>query len=273
MTNTTYDAGVRRAAVHQLLPGAVARGQNFWVQWLEGPATVAASSRSEMLLLLPDGGVTVHTRTGVRELPGRSVCVLPPGGVTVHLAGAARAALLASSRPDLAPGAACNAADYAVPDARIRPVGDDYRRRSPSPAIQVLEVDAIASPADKPRLKMFQSDTLSINWVEYQGPRDRRQLSPHNHADFEQGSLALAGEFVHHLRVHWGGNADQWREDEHLHAPSPSMITVPVLLVHTSEGVGPGRHLLIDVFSPPRHDFIAKGWVANAGDYQRRRAD
>jgi len=50
------------------------------------------------------------------------------------------------------------------------------------------------------------------------------------------------------------------------------MITVPVLLVHTTEGVGPGRHLLIDVFSPPRHDFIDKGWVANAGDYERRKA-
>lgn len=281
MTNQTHDTGVRCAAVHELLPGTVARGQNFWVQWLEGSATAHASSGNEMLLLLPDGGATVHSRHAegleVHEthVPGRSVCVLPPGAVSVRLAGAGRAALIASSRPDLPPDAACNRADYAVPDARVRPLGADdcYRRRTPSMALQVMEVDAIASPAEKPRLKMFQTDTLSINWVEYQGPRDRRQLSPHLHADFEQGSLAMAGDFVHHLRVHWGGDADQWRADEHLHAPSPSMITVPVLLVHTSEGVGPGRHLLIDVFSPPRHDFIDHGWVANAGDYERRKAD
>jgi hypothetical protein len=25
--------------------------------------------------------------------------------------------------------------------------------------------------------------------------------------------------------------------------------------------------VLIDVFAPPRRDFIAKGWVANAADY------
>src|SRR6218665_2873001 len=81
-------------------------------------------------------------------------------------------------RPYLPPDAACNRADYAVPDARVRPLGADdcYRRRPPSMALQVMEVDAIASPAEKPRLKMFQTDTLSINWVEYQGPRDRRQL-------------------------------------------------------------------------------------------------
>ncbi|MCW8176643.1 hypothetical protein [Verminephrobacter aporrectodeae] len=273
-TQETQGTGVRRAAVHPLLPGSVARGQNFWVQWIAGPATAEASSHSEMLLLLPDdGGATVHTHTAapeVRQVPGRSVCVLPPGAVSVRLAGSGRAALLASSRPDLASGVVLNEADYALPDARIRPVGAGYRRRTPSLAVQVMAVDAVRPPAEKPRLKMFQSDTLSINWVEYQGPRDRRQLSPHQHADFEQGSLAMAGDFVHHLRVNWGSDADQWRADEHLHAPSPSMITVPVLLVHTSEGVGPGRHLLIDVFSPPRQDFIDKGWVANAGDYERR---
>jgi hypothetical protein len=44
-------------------------------------------------------------------------------------------------------------------------------------------------------------------------------------------------------------------------------MVVPVHTIHTSAGVGPGHHLLIDVFSPPRADFIAKGWVANSADY------
>ena len=53
-----------------------------------------------------------------------------------------------------------------------------------------------------------------------------------------------------------------------MRVPSPSVAVIPVHLVHTTEGVGPERHLLIDVFSPPRRDFIAKGWVANAGNYE-----
>jgi mannose-6-phosphate isomerase-like protein (cupin superfamily) len=114
---------------------------------------------------------------------------------------------------------------------------------------------------------MVQSTNLSINWVEYDGPRDRSTLSPHTHRDFEQGSLVLQGRFVHHLRVPWGADADQWRQDEHLEAGSPSLLVIPAGTEHTTEGVGEGPHLLIDLFSPPRADFIARGMVANAGDY------
>jgi len=32
--------------------------------------------------------------------------------------------------------------------------------------------------------------------------------------------------------------------------------------------VGPGHHLLIDVFAPPRRDFISKGWMLNAREYR-----
>jgi hypothetical protein len=45
------------------------------------------------------------------------------------------------------------------------------------------------------------------------------------------------------------------------------MTIIPPKLVHTTEGVGPGPHLLIDIFAPPRRDFIAKGQVLNAVDY------
>ena len=67
--------------------------------------------------------------------------------------------------------------------------------------------------------------------------------------------------------MQWGENAQFWQEDRHARLASPSLMVVPVGLVHTSEGVGTGHHLLIEVFSPPRADFIAKGWIANAGDY------
>jgi hypothetical protein len=149
----------------------------------------------------------------------------------------------------------------------VAPVGSAWTRTGDADAIRVFEIDRIDAPADNPRIKMFQSATMSINWVDYQGPRDRTALSPHAHGDIEQASLAAAGDFVHHLRVAWGKNANEWRDDQHLRAGSPSVLVIPPDVIHTTEGVGPGHHLLIDVFAPPRRDFIAKGWVANAGDY------
>jgi hypothetical protein len=269
--NASAETGVRSTAVYDLAPGTVARGQNFFVQWLQGEdVPFKASSPREMLLLLPEDGAEVSIGDSpVQTVSGRSICVVPAGDVSVRPAKGGRAVLIASSRPDLAANAACNAADYAVPDSRIAGSEAGYRRTRGLGELQVIEIDAITPPADKPRLKMLQTDTLSINWVEYQEARDRSKLSPHNHADFEQGSLAIEGHFIHHLRVQWGPDANGWREDEHLEAGPASMITVPVQLIHTTEGVGDGRHLLIDVFSPPRHDFIGKGWVANAADYVR----
>lgn len=274
---TTTETGVRETAVYDLAPGAVARGQNFFVQWLEGDGKVfEAHSAHEMLLLLPGDGAEVRIgRSGqnaAQTVAGRSVCVLPAGEIAVQPHHGARAVLIASSREDLAPGTARNDHDYASPDARI--IGSDagYRRTRGNGELQVIAIDGIQPPADKPRLKMLQTDTLSINWVEYQDARDRSKLSPHSHGEFEQGSLAIDGHFVHHLRVQWGADANQWRDDQHLEAGPASMITVPVQLIHTTEGVGAGRHLLIDVFSPPRKDFIDKGWVANSADYTRDHA-
>jgi len=261
------------AAVHDLAALQIVRGQNFLVQWLGKDITsVTARSHHEMLLLLPDAGAQVRIGGTTHELPARSVCVLPGGGAEVHLSAGNGAALVASSRLDLPVNTAVNHSAYVEPDPRIIASDQGYRRRQGAGGVHVIEVDKIAAPADKPRLKMFQTDTLSINWVEYFEARDRSQLSPHSHGSFEQGSLAMAGNFIHHLRVNWGPDANDWRDDQHLVAGSPSMITVPVHLIHTTEGVGGGRHLLIDVFSPPREDFIERGWVANAGDYTRERS-
>ncbi|MBV8745706.1 MAG: hypothetical protein JO134_11770, partial [Xanthobacteraceae bacterium] len=153
-------------------------------------------------------------------------------------------------------------------DPRVAPIGPTWPRIKAADDIRVFEIDRFTAPADNPRLKMLQSATMSINWVDYEGPRDRKALSPHAHADFEQASLAVAGDFVHHLRVAWGKNAEDWRDDDHKLAPSPSVLVIPPELIHTTEGVGAGHHLLIDIFAPPRRDFIAKGWVFNAAEYR-----
>lgn len=252
------------------------RAHNFEVEWVElAPGSTGAQYESifESLLIAEGGAVEVvtqteHGKTCQATIPDHAVGLLPAGRHQLRSMAPARAALITSQRSDIQGRRVINAEGCDPRDPRVLPTGKPYRRTHPIEGIQVLPLDMIKASPDKPRLKMLQTETLSLNLVEYNGPRNRAELSPHSHANFEQGSLALAGEFVHHLRVPWGGDANLWREDEHLSAGSPSLLVIPVELVHTTEGVGEGRHYLIDVFSPPRKDFISKGWVFNSADYE-----
>jgi hypothetical protein len=248
----------------------LARSQNFFVEWLEArqaDVVVDFDSDHETMVLV-FGAQAVLSAAGVSaQAPPRSVCILPPGRSSVRLGVGGQCAVLASQRGDLGARVALNQQHFLAPDPRITPATPAFRSRNDQIDIKVIPIDSFAAPASNPRLKMLQSATLSINWVEYAGLRDRSALSPHSHADLEQGSLGVAGHFVHHLRESWGKNADLWREDRHIELASPSLMVVPVNLIHTSEGVRAEHHLLIDIFSPPRRDFIAKGWVQNAGDY------
>jgi hypothetical protein len=247
------------------------RAQNFVIDWFRGGAasTFGFASSEEMMVLMFDTAGTFIGAGHSTDPPGRSVSVVPAGSYELKLSQAGCGCLLSTDRKDAQP--ALNAASYQTADPRVAPVGPVWPRVTGADDIRVFEIDKFKAPADNPRLKMLQSATMSINWVDYDGPRDRKALSPHAHADFEQASLAVAGDFVHHLRVAWGKNAEDWRDDEHKPAPSPSILVIPPELIHTTEGVGPGHHLLIDIFAPPRRDFIAKGWVFNAADYRDSR--
>jgi hypothetical protein len=248
----------------------LSRSQNVVIEWVEagdGASPFPVASGHETMVLTFTAAAAIEGGGQRVRAAARSLCILPPGRFSIRAESAGACAVFASTRGDLAGRQVLNEATYAQPDPRVALVGAPYRRRTAPDRIEVIALDAVAAPADNPRLKMFQSATLSINWVEYAGPRDRTTLSPHSHPDFEQCSLAAAGDFVHHFRVNWARNANLWREDRHVRVPSPSVAVIPVHLVHTTEGIGAERHLLVDVFSPPRRDFIAKGWVANARDY------
>ena len=277
---TTIDETVRQPALIEFgkLPAALqagvgrrlARSQNFQIELLDaqaGAGPVEWASDFETMLLLPDAGAVVTCGSLKVVVAARSLCIVPAGTCSVAPAAAGKIIILTSQRSDPAGRGAINESHYAAPDPRIAPVGTPFRRLRNAGSIEVMAIDQLRAPADNPRLKILQSETISINWVEYEGARDRSKLSPHSHKSLEQGSLALAGEFVHHLRVEWKPDANLWRDDLHARLPSPSLMVVPVGLIHTSEGVGDGHHLLIDVFAPPRRDFIARGWVINSNDY------
>lgn len=241
---------------------ALAQAQRFSIERLYGARgdSFAFAASTESILLLPTVGAAL---TGDRsaDLPGHAAAIAPRGSYRVELAGAGDVYILSTDRTDL------DGVDAPPPDDRVRPVGAPRRRVTGQDEIRIHPIAEIAIPPDNGRLRFLQSETMSINWVEYEGVRDRTGLSPHAHTDFEQASLAIAGNFIHHLRTPWGRDADVWRDDAHLAAGPGSVIVIPPEIIHTTEGVGAGRHVLVDVFAPPRDDFIARNWVFNAAEY------
>ena len=245
---------------------STARGQNFSVERLSGAGDYAFASGNEIIVLLPETGATVSGDRSA-DLPGHAIAILPAGAYTVQASGEGSIYILATDRSDEDGAMALNASEYRLPDARVSPVGAPYVRTAFQNEIRIHRVEDVTIPPDNGRLRFLQSETMSLNWVEYDGARDRSGLSPHAHSDAEQASLAIEGAFIHHLRTPWGRDAGIWQEDQHLAAGPSSILIVPPEIIHTTEGNGTGRHVLIDVFAPPRADFIAKNWVFNAGEY------
>ncbi len=242
---------------------AIIRGQNYTVRRfspVRGEKN-SISSTDETLFIFPDVGGELGTGADSCRIPPRAFAIAPAGTTDLRLDGPGRVYALTTGAAEPAP--AINAADYRSPDPRVKPVG---ARVAPVAGLRVYAIDEIPFPAGNPRLKFLQTATMSVNWVDYDGPRNRTQLSPHAHDDFEQGSLAIAGAFVHHIRTPWSSDASEWRPDEHIDASPDSLLIIPPKLIHTTEGIGSERHILVDIFAPPRDDFIAKGWVNNAGD-------
>lgn len=243
-----------------------ARGKRFVVDWVvagSGPSPDFVAE-IEAIVIAPDAAATILADSGRATMPGRSVCLLPHGRFTLEAAAGSIFAVIMPVEGN-APAGAVNDADYSSGEDGHQPLLPAVRALRPGP--KVIHADAIAAPADKPRLKILRGAAMSISWIEYEGLRDRSKLSPHSHEDFEQGSLAFHGSFIHHLRTPWGPDANAWRCDLHVIAPSPSLCVIPPRMIHTTEGLGNGRHLLVDIFAPARADFIAKGWVSNAADY------
>jgi hypothetical protein len=239
---------------HAVVTFAIAVGGDSW------------SDRGETLLAVPDKSARVRVSCdgNSRMLTGPSVAVVPDkesvieildGGIVVRVVPSVGSDLL---------GDCINAAAYAQPAANVAtysPVCADH---------ELLSYRISDYPAAKGRFgHIFQSTNLMVNFIATRiGPRDPHQLSPHSHIDFEQCSIQLAGEFVHHVRTPWIPNKVQWQPDRHLELAGPGAVIFPPPLEHTSEAIGADANSLIDVFAPPREDFLSlDGWVLNRDDF------
>jgi quercetin dioxygenase-like cupin family protein len=244
------------------------RGRNFAVEITEleaGDRLLEHDLPEEYVLLVQDDVVVSVEHDGALvSVPEPALVVVPAGTSAVHAASSSTVARVFTARCDDQMRRAVNHAAGA--DTRAAPL--------PEPAevggdgIKVHRLRDI--PDEEGRLgRIFRTSSLMVNWFPvHEGPRDSERLSPHSHDDFEQMSVTLVGDYVHHLRVPWTPRMSEWRDDEHVQVSSPSMTLIPPTVVHTTGAVGAGPHTLIDIFAPPREDFLAKGWVLNAGEYQ-----
>lgn len=247
------------------------RGQNFLVAYseLEEGATLERRGQAdEYMALLPDreAGAVIEADGERIEAEGYSLVIAPPGDSRMTMRKAGRLVRVFSTQSEDLCALCSNAASYVARRDNIPPFApwpapaDGYR-------IRVYGLDVPKQPGRFGRI--FRCSTMMLNVLDDQlGPRDIEKLSPHHHDDFEQGSLALAGSFTHHLRWPWTVNMNHWREDQHALCNSPSLTVIPPPAIHTSRGMDAGLNQLVDIFSPPREDFsLQEGWVLNAQEY------
>jgi hypothetical protein len=248
-----------------------ARGQNFVVGYSELDGTTAFSRTGqpdEYVVLLADDTLSATVQAPGEEAAatGRTMIVVPPGDSTVTVTGQGRVLRLLTTRSADVAGLAANAASYAE---RHENIASFQPWPEPVGGYRVRTYDLTVEPLKNPPFRLYRCTTFMVNFIDpKQGPRDPSKMSPHKHDDFEQCSIVLAGEYVHHIRWPWTTNKANWRSDEHQRVAAPSVTVIPPPSLHTSEAVAAGTNHLIDVFCPPRFDFSdMEGWVFNAADY------
>ncbi|HXC58658.1 MAG TPA: hypothetical protein VN645_05040 [Steroidobacteraceae bacterium] len=244
----------------------ITRGANFAIVISVGEtgAVLNGKSKDEQFVYALEGGVTLTANGDSATLGVEDLAIAPPGEWTIRFGRSGHVVQQITADEALTQQAA-NAQVYAqgAPEAAPvvawpEPVGG-YRLRRYS------TLDAYARGG---MVHAFRTRKLMmVPYARFLEPRDETQLSPHSHADFEQGSVALEGEWLHHLRVPWTPNRHHWRPDVHLEVGSPSTTIIPAGVIHTSQGIAGAGMRLIDVFAPPRMDFSERGWVDNAADY------
>lgn len=260
----------------QLSSSWYVRGQNFVVAYTkaESGAVLARQEQAdEYVVLLPDerSVIEITARDGQRpdavtRVEGPSIAMVPPGPSTIRAVSGGQIIRLLTYKAEDLISRCSNASSYAMPHENVAPL---VPWPEPTGGWRVRAYKVNVPQVDGRFGRIWRCTTFMVNWFYPQrGPRDVKKMSPHHHDDFEQCSLALEGDFIHHLRWPWTVDMNAWREDEHASCASPSVVVIPPPAIHTTQATGKQFNTLIDIFSPPRLDFSLKsGWVLNADDY------
>jgi hypothetical protein len=252
------------------------RSQTCCVAYTEartGDVLERTAQPDEYMVLVPEQAgatstvITIATPQESHDVEAGSVVVVPPGKSTITVRHDGPVVRIFSTVADDLVASCRNEDVYAEPDPNVAP----FEAWPDPPAGHRVRVYRLADvPTDGDRFgRLWRCSTIMVNYfVPDDGPRDPGRLSPHHHDDFEQLSLQLSGDYLHHMRTPWTTNLAEWRDDEHRTCASPAVTIIPPPVIHTTQGLGHMRHQLIDIFSPPRLDFSQRpGWVLNADEY------
>lgn len=247
----------------------ITRGANFVVAVSAvqpGAVLRRTDNPDEYMVLLGDVAATIRAGDETIDAEPESLTIVPPGSSEVVAKGAGYLVRVLSNRASDLIAKAQNAAIYADGAPEVAPL---VPWPDPISGFKLRHYKPFEYDKPDTNMRLFRCTNLMINVLTKRtSPRDVKKLSPHSHDDFEQASLLLEGDYIHHLRYPWVPDMSQWRPDEHLEIGSPSVTIIPPKVVHTSRNVGDKRSWLIDIFAPPRVDFSRMpGLVLNADEY------
>ncbi|HEY4370432.1 MAG TPA: hypothetical protein VGN52_00700 [Burkholderiales bacterium] len=273
MSNATAATYSRHHAhpPQQTAPAArtwITRGANFvvCVSDVEPGAVLARENQSdESAIFFATASGTVEAGKESLDATAETLVIVPPGASRITAKTAGRLVRVFSTQAADLAAQADNAAIYANGAPEVAPLTP-----WPDPPggfkLRSYAVNDYTKPDSN--MRIFRSTNLMINvMTRRMVARDVKKLSPHSHVDFEQGSLALQGDWMHHMRHPWTPDMNQWKDDEHVEMGSPSLLVIPPKVIHTSRNLNDGGAWLLDIFAPPRVDFSNKGMVCNADEY------
>lgn len=247
----------------------LARGANFVVAYSEvkeGAVLERAAQDDEYMVFLPLISARIEAGGSSIDAEPDTLTIVPPGASRITARGAGMLVRVFSNRATDLLALTPNNATYADGAPEIAPL---VAWPDPPAGFKLRNYRLADHVKSGSNMRVFRSTNLMINMLAKRTvPRDTTKLSPHQHSDFEQGSLAIGGTYVHHCRYPWLADIATWRDDEHVEVGSPSLMVVPPKVLHTSMNIGNETGWLIDIFAPPRLDFSLKpDMVCNADEY------